>query len=64
MYERYLVLLKKYNVTTAQVCRACGISQAAMSNWHRRGGNLSVKNLAKIAKYFNVPIEYFTEGNG
>lgn len=64
MYDKYLELLKKTGKTTYQVCHDVGISENTMSNWKKRsdnGGKLSVDNLAKLARYFNVPMEYFLE---
>ena len=59
MYEKFEMLLKEKNVTTADVASATGISQSVFSNWKTRGGNLSLENIAKVAKFFNVPIESF-----
>jgi transcriptional regulator with XRE-family HTH domain len=64
MYEKYLALLAEHGVTTATVCKETGISESTMSMWKSRqekGAKLGVENLAKIAKYFGVPIEYFLE---
>ena len=64
MYEKYLALLEERGVTTATVCRETGIPESTLSMWKSRQdkrANLSVENLAKIAKFFNVPIDYFLE---
>ena len=61
MHKKFLELLEKSGETTAQVSRATGIAENVFSNWKARQGNLSVENLSKIAKHFDVPIEYFLE---
>lgn len=62
MYEIYKRLLEERNVTTADVCKATGISQSTMSNWKKRNNALSVKNAQKVADYFGVTIEYLLYG--
>lgn len=59
MYEFYERLLQERNVTTADVCQATGIGQATISIWKKRRGILGAEYLLKIAKYFQVPMEYF-----
>lgn len=66
MYEKYLKLLEEKGVTTYQVCKATGIPESTISMWGNRSKahpeenpKLSMDNVAKIAKYFEVPIEYF-----
>lgn len=66
MYEKYLKLLEEKGVTTYQVCKATGIPESTISMWGKRASEaqdkepkLSMDNVAKLAKYFEVPIEYF-----
>jgi len=59
MYENFDQLLKKSNQSVSDVSKATGIGMSVFSNWKARGGNLSVENLAKVARFFNVPIEHF-----
>lgn len=68
MYEKYLQLLEKKSVTSYQVCKATGIPESTISMWGKRAEDnpnkrpkLSMDNVAKLAKYFGVPIEYFIE---
>lgn len=61
MYKKYLELLQKCNETTADVSRDTEIPESVFSNWKSRNGALSVDNLAKVARHFKVPIEYFLE---
>ena len=64
-YSKFMELLTKNGVTTAQVARETGISETVFSNWKNRKeqGNLKVENLAKVSKYFGVPIDYFLPGD-
>lgn len=59
MYKKFRELLEKFQETPADVAKDTGISESIFSNWKTRNGGLSVENLAKVAKHFNVPIEYF-----
>lgn len=61
LYSKYQALLEKSGKNTATVCKETGIAETTMSNWKNRGGGLSVENLAKLANYFGVSIEYFLE---
>lgn len=60
MYEKYQDLLDKSNKTSYQVSKETGISQTAFSNWKTGRNAPSLESLRKLAKYFRVPIEYFT----
>lgn len=62
MYDIYEKLLALRNVTTADVCKATGISQSTMSNWKKRRNDLSVKNAQKVADYFGVTVDYLMTG--
>lgn len=62
MYDIYERLLELKDVTTADVCKATGISQSTMSNWKRRQNNLSAKNAQKVADYFGVTVDYLMSG--
>lgn len=66
MYEKYLKLLEEKGVTTYRVCQETGIPESTISMWGKRSTEstdkepkLSMDNVAKLAKYFEVPIEYF-----
>lgn len=66
MYQMISELIEKSGETAYQVSKATGISQTAFSNWKSGASNPGVKNLAALAKHFNVPMEYFMdekEGN-
>ena len=68
MYDRYLKLLNEKGVTTYQVCKDTGIPENTISMWGKRvkeqpdkEPKLSMDNVVKLAKYFEVPIEYFVQ---
>lgn len=61
LYKKYRLLLDKSNKTTYQVAKETGISQTAFSNWKTGRSEPGLDSLSKLAKYFNVPIEYFLE---
>lgn len=64
MYEIFERLLMEKGVTAAEVCRATGISQQAISTWKKRRGGISAKNAVKIAAYFGVSVEFLYGGEG
>lgn len=63
MFSKLEELLKKKGVTIADMCRATGINQSVISNLKNRDSNLSFENLVKVAKYLDVPMEYFADGD-
>ena len=61
MYKKFADLLEKNNKTAYQVSKDTGVSTATLSNW--KNGNYKPKfdKLLILAKYFEVPVEYFAE---
>lgn len=64
MYRLFEQLLTENESTPTDVSRGTGIRMSVFSNWKARGGSLSVENLAKVARFFGVPIEYFLQSDG
>ena len=62
MYENYERLLLTRGVTTADVCRATGLKESSISNWKRRGGNCNAKTAKLLCDYFDVSMDYLTNG--
>ncbi len=67
MYTKYVKLRDSKGMNDYSVSVATGIPQSTIYDWKQRsakkkGAGLSVENLAKIAKLFEVPIETFLEG--
>lgn len=60
-YMRFKELLEKHVITAAHVARETGLSENVFSNWKKRSGNLTVESLAKVSKFFGVPMEYFID---
>ncbi len=60
MYEKYCKLRDKKCIKDADVAKATGITKSTFSDW--KSGRSKPKNekLQKIADYFEVPLEYFT----
>ena len=62
MYDIFVKLLNDRGISTATVCHDLGIPQSTMSNWKARRGFISVDLGKKIAKYFNVSMDYLYSG--
>ena len=61
MYEKFLQLLTRNNVTAYRVGKETEISSVVFSDWKKGKSKPKIDKLKKIAKYFDVPIEYFLE---
>ena len=58
-YKRFAELLAKNNVKAATVAKATGISTATLTEWKKGTYTPKADKLILIAKYFNVPLEFF-----
>ena len=61
MYKKFEKLLVERNVTAYRVSKDTGISTATLTEWKKGTYKPKVEKLALIAKYFDVPLEYFLE---
>ncbi len=61
MYEKFAVLLQQRKVTTYRVSKDTGIPANTFTDWKTGRSKPKVDKLAVLAKYFEVPIEYFLE---
>ena len=61
MYKKYETLKNKFGVTDAEISRETGISQSTLSDWKMGRYEPKVDKLLKIAKFFNVSLDYFME---
>lgn len=59
MYEKYLKLRTEKGVTDTEVSEKTGIPQSTFSDWKSGRSKPKAEKLLKLAKYFEVPIEYF-----
>lgn len=61
MYNVFEELLKEKGVKTADVCKATGLRQSLFSDWKAGRYTPKLDKLQKIATYFDVPVERFTD---
>lgn len=62
MYEVFVELLQKNNMTAYQVCKATGIAPATISDWKNGKSTPKQDKLKKIADLFGVSLDYLTTG--
>lgn len=61
MYEKFAELLDKNNKTAYMVAKETGIAQSVLSDWKTGRSTPKFDKLLILAKYFDVPVEYFAE---
>lgn len=61
MYEKFSKLLQERQLSTYRVFKDTGISQQTFSDWKKGKSKPKLDKLKKLAKYFDVPVEYFTD---
>ena len=61
LYKKFQDLLDKTNKTAYQVSKDTGISQSTFSDWKKGRSKPKFEKLLILAKYFDVPVEYFKE---
>lgn len=61
MYEKFQELLDKYGQTAAQVSKETGVATSTLSEWKKGKYTPKLDKLQKIAEFFNVPIDYFSD---
>lgn len=59
-FTKYLELCTKENSSVNAVAKKIGIRSSTVTNW-KQGGTPQPHTLKKIADYFGVPVEYFSE---
>lgn len=64
MYERYVVLRDKKGVTDYRVAIETGITKSTFTDWKNGRSKPKFDKLLILAKYFEVPVEYFAEEEG
>lgn len=60
-YEAYAKIRDQNNLTDYAVSNASGVAKSTLSEWKYGKHSPQLENVGKLAKYFNVPIEYFVE---
>lgn len=61
MYAKFEELLKKNNVTAYKVAKETGVTTATLTSWKQGKYTPKVEKLQKIADYFGVTVDYFTD---
>lgn len=61
MYERFERLLEERSLTAYRVAMDTGIASATLTEWKKGTYKPKVDKLLVLAKYFDVPLEYFLE---
>lgn len=67
MYKTYVELRDERNLTDYSVAVGAGIKQSTFYDWIQRvkagktDAALSFENITKLAKFFNVSLDYFAE---
>ena len=61
MYKKFSELLQSKHLRAADVARGTGLSQTVFSEWKKGKSKPKTDKLQKIAAYFDVPLEYFTD---
>lgn len=61
--DRINICISKAGISGAELCRSVGLSSGVYSQWCSGITKPSKKNVAKIAEYFGVSVEYLLYGN-
>lgn len=61
MYKKFEALLEDRQVTANKVANDTGIATSTLSEWKKGTYKPKVEKLLVLARYFNVPLEYFLE---
>jgi len=61
MYQKYVALRDKAGITDYRVSKETGIPTSALTNWKYGRYAPKFDKLLTLAKYFNVPVEYFAD---
>lgn len=61
MYNKFMQLLQKNNISAYRAAKDTGIPQSTFSDWKRGRSKPKIDKLKKLADYFGVPVTYFLE---
>lgn len=61
MYEKFAALLKQREITAYRVSKDTGIPANTFTDWKTGRSKPKFDKLLILAKYFDVPVEYFAE---
>lgn len=60
MYQKFQDLLNLHNISAYKVSKDTGVATATLTNWKHGKITPKYNTLYKLAVYFQVPVEYFT----
>ncbi|QIB68226.1 helix-turn-helix transcriptional regulator [Aminipila butyrica] len=63
MYQKFETLISERGVTPYRISQDTKIPQTTFSDWKSGRSKPKADKLLVLAKYFDVPIEYFLEGD-
>lgn len=61
MYEKFEQLISERGITAYRVAKDTSLAPTVFSDWKTGKSKPKVNKLMILAKYFDVPIEYFLE---
>lgn len=61
MYEKYAELRDSRGITDYRVAVDTGITKSTFTDWKKGRSKPKFDKLLILAKYFDVPVEYFAE---
>lgn len=61
MYEKYVILRDEKGVTDYRVAECTGITKSTFTDWKNGRSKPKFDKLLALARYFDVPVEYFAE---
>lgn len=59
MYEKFELLINERGITAYRVAKDTGLNPTTLSDWKRGISKPKIEKLLVLAKYFDVPLEYF-----
>ena len=60
-YTKLKQLCEEKNIVISNMLEEIGLSPSLATTWKQKGTKPKIENIRKIAKYLEVPEEYFTE---
>ena len=64
MYKKFAALLYRRNISAYRVSKDTGIPANTFTDWKNGRSKPKFDKLLILAKYFDVPVEYFAEDDG
>ena len=61
-YEKFDSLLREKGTTVYRVAKETGIPASTFSDWKNGRSTPKAEKLSKIARFFDIPLEYFIDG--